>query len=124
MLGVNWGKVISPLIDWCSGRVYLPNAVHTALLEGKWLRAVNAIGTVKVTSDSVGLEGVKNKQLRDSIAVLKTPRFSKTFIRGQIFQRGMQHVQIRPVKTIYSKEYKFWTSPRQEDEELGYHPKS
>lgn len=78
----------------------MPNAVYTALLEGKWLIAVNAIGTAKVTSDSVGLEGVKNEQLRDSIAVLKTSRFSKTLIRGQIFQKGMRHVQIRTVKAF------------------------
>ena len=35
VLGINWLKSVNPLIDWCSGRVYLPAAVHTALLEGK-----------------------------------------------------------------------------------------
>ena len=34
VLGVNWLKSVNPLIDWCSAKVYMPNAIHTALLEG------------------------------------------------------------------------------------------
>ena len=34
VLGMNWLQLISPVIDWSSGKVYLPNAVHTALLQG------------------------------------------------------------------------------------------
>ena len=37
VLGMNWLKSVNPVMDWCSGRVYLLDAVHTALLEGKWL---------------------------------------------------------------------------------------
>ena len=59
VLGINWLKSVNPLIDWCSGRVYLPAAVHTALLEGKWLSSEHAIGTVKVLSDSAGLKSVQ-----------------------------------------------------------------
>ena len=32
VLGINWLQLVSPVIDWSSGKVYLPNAVHTALL--------------------------------------------------------------------------------------------
>ena len=32
VLGMNWLQLVSPVIDWSNGKVYLPNAVHTALL--------------------------------------------------------------------------------------------
>ena len=32
VLGVNWLQLVNPVVDWSSGKVYLPNAVHTALL--------------------------------------------------------------------------------------------
>ena len=48
VLGINWLKTVNPIIDWCSGRVYLPGAIHTAVLEGTWLSADNTIGTIKL----------------------------------------------------------------------------
>ena len=33
VLGVNWLQLVNPVVDWSSGKVYLPNAVHTALLQ-------------------------------------------------------------------------------------------
>ena len=32
VLGVNWLQLVNPVVDWSSGKVYLPNVVHTALL--------------------------------------------------------------------------------------------
>ena len=32
VLGVNWLQLVNPVVDWSSGKVYLPNAIHTALL--------------------------------------------------------------------------------------------
>ena len=32
VLGVNWLQLVNLVVDWSSGKVYLPNAVHTALL--------------------------------------------------------------------------------------------
>ena len=34
VLGVNWLQLVNPVVDWGSGKVYLPNAVHTTLLQG------------------------------------------------------------------------------------------
>ena len=65
MLGINCLKSINPLIDWCSGKVYLPNAVYTALLEGKWLSAEHTIGTVRILSDSTGLNNVREDQMKN-----------------------------------------------------------
>ena len=48
MLGINWLQLVSPVIDWSSGKVYLPNAVHTALLQGDWLEGDVKAGTVMV----------------------------------------------------------------------------
>ena len=75
VLGVNWLKHINPIIDWCSGRVYLPGAVHTALLEGKWLSSDHAIGTVKILSNPAELKDVQNDHVRNSLSILKTPKF-------------------------------------------------
>ena len=48
MLGINRLQLVSPVIDWSSGKVYLPNAVHTALLQGDWLAGHVKAGTVTV----------------------------------------------------------------------------
>ena len=32
VLGVNWLQLVNPVVDWSSGKMYLPNAVHTTLL--------------------------------------------------------------------------------------------
>ena len=75
VLGINWLKSINPLIDWCSGKIYLPNAIHTALLEGRWLSAEHTTGTVRVLSDSTGLNNVREDQMKNSFAILRTPQF-------------------------------------------------
>ena len=61
VLGINWLKQVNPLIDWCSGRVYLPGAIHTALLEGSWLSAEHHGGTVKFLSSTDGLKNIQNE---------------------------------------------------------------
>ena len=88
VLGINWLKTINPIIDWSTGRIYMPNAVHTALIEGKWLSTEHATGTVKVLSNSAGLENVSNARLRDSIAILKTPQFWSTINSRSNFSKG------------------------------------
>ena len=32
VLGMNWLQLVNPVVDWGGGRLYLPNAIHTALL--------------------------------------------------------------------------------------------
>ena len=88
VLGINWLKTVNPIIDWCSGRVYLPGAIHTALLEGTWLSADHAIGTVKLLSTSVGLESIKDESIRDSIAILRTPKFWQAVNSRSNFSKG------------------------------------
>ena len=34
VLGINWLQLVNPVVDWSSGKTYLPNAVHPALLQG------------------------------------------------------------------------------------------
>ena len=75
VLGVNWLKSVNPLIDWCSGKVYMPNAIHTALLEGRWLSSEHAIGTVRILSNSKGLKRIQDDKMKNSISILRTPQF-------------------------------------------------
>ena len=50
VLGMNWLQLVNPVIDWCGGKLYIPNAVHTALLQGSWLENYIKVGTVTVLS--------------------------------------------------------------------------
>ena len=82
---------MKPIIDWCSGRVYLPGVVHTALLEGKWLSSEHAIGTVKILSDCAGLKSMKNAAVQNSLAILKTPKFWTAVNSRTNFSKGAVH---------------------------------
>ena len=96
VMGINWLKYINPLIDWCSGRVYLPDAVHTALLEGKWLSSEHAIRTVKILSNPAELKGVQDDKMRNSLSILRTPKFwtlvnsRSNFIKGAVSEKNEQ----------------------------------
>ena len=37
VLGMNWLKLVNPIVEWCGAKLYVPNAVHTALLKVNWL---------------------------------------------------------------------------------------
>ena len=50
VLGMNWLKLVNPIVDWCGAKLYVPNAVHTALLQGDWLEHYVKVGTVIVLS--------------------------------------------------------------------------
>ena len=91
VLGINWMKSVNPLIDWCSGRVYLLDAIHTALLEGKWLSSEHAIGTAKILSNSVGFKSVENAIVQNSLAILKTPKFWTAINSRTNFSKGAVH---------------------------------
>ena len=34
VLGMNWLQLVNPIVDWCGAKLYVPNAVHTTLLQG------------------------------------------------------------------------------------------
>ena len=94
VLGMNWLKYVNPIIDWCSGQVYLPGAVHTALLKGTWLSSEHAIGTVKILSNSVDIEDLKNDAIQNSLAILKTPKFWNAVNSRTNFSTGDVHRDI------------------------------
>ena len=37
VLVMNWLQLVNPVVDWGGECLYIPNAVHTALLQGDWL---------------------------------------------------------------------------------------
>ena len=37
VLGINWLQSVNPVVDWSGAWLYVPNTVHTALLQGDWL---------------------------------------------------------------------------------------
>ena len=77
VLGINWLKLVNPIVDWCGAKLYAPNAVHTALLQGNWLENFVKVDTVTVLSSKEELDRLKDERVRSSISVLKAPKFWK-----------------------------------------------
>ena len=88
VLGNNWLKFVNPFIDWSGGRVILHDAIHTVLLKGTWLSPDIKIGTVKILSNEDRLEQIKNAQMRNSLAILKTPKFWSAINSRSNFSTG------------------------------------
>ena len=65
------------MIDWSSGKIYLPNAIHTALLQGDWLEGHVKAGTVTVLAGEEQLRSMDDAETRNNIAILKSLKFRK-----------------------------------------------
>ena len=50
VLGINWLQSVNPVVDWSGARLYVPNAVQTALLQCNWLEGHVQAGMVMVLS--------------------------------------------------------------------------
>ena len=77
VLGMNWLQLVSPLIDWTNGKVYLPNSVSTALLHGDWVEGHVKAGTVTVLAGQDQLTAMQDNKVQQQISVLKSPKFWK-----------------------------------------------
>ena len=77
VLGMMWLKLVNPIVDWCSAKLYVPNAVHTALLQGNWLEHYVKVGTLIVLSSEEELDRLKDERVRSLKSVLKAPKFWK-----------------------------------------------
>ena len=75
VLGMTWLQLVNPIVDWGSGKLYVPNSVQTALLQGSWLEGHVQAGTVTVLSTEEELSKLKNEENEASISVIKTPKF-------------------------------------------------
>ena len=75
VLGVNWLQLVNPVVDCSGGKVYLPHAVHTALLQGDWLEDHVNSGTVTVLAGTEELSRMNESMMQDTISILRYPRF-------------------------------------------------
>ena len=75
VLGINWLQLVSHVLDWSCGKVYLPNAVHTALLQGDWLEGHVKARTVAVLAGEEQLKTINESEDKNQIAILKCPKF-------------------------------------------------
>ena len=80
MLGVNWLQLVNPVVDWSGGKVYLPNAAHTALLQGDWLEDHVKSGTVTVLA---GIEELS--KMNESMMQNYNINFEMSTILGRQF---------------------------------------
>ena len=63
VLGMNWLQLVNPVVDGGSGQLYIPNAVHTALLQGDWLEGHVQSGTVTVLSSAEELKCMQDQRM-------------------------------------------------------------
>ena len=75
VLGINWLQSVNPVVDWSGARLYVPNAVQTALLQGEWLEGHMQSGTVTVLSGEEELKRMKERRNENQIGILKCPKF-------------------------------------------------
>ena len=94
MLGVTWLQLVNPVVDWGSGKLYVPNSVQTALLQSSWLEGHVQAGTLAFLSTEEELSKLKEEKNQASICVLKTPKFwqwcnksSATYSKGEEKQK-------------------------------------
>ena len=71
VLGSNWLQLVNPVVDWCGARIYVPNAVHTALLQGDWLQDHVQAGAVSVLSGEEVLKKMNDERIQKKIANFK-----------------------------------------------------
>ena len=72
---MNWLQLVSPIIDWTNGKIYLPNSVHTALLQGNWIEGHVKTGTMTVLGGQDQLQAIEDHAVQRQISVLKSPKF-------------------------------------------------
>ena len=77
VLGMNWLKLVNPIVEWCGAKLYVPNAVHTTLLKGNWLEDHVKVGTVTVLSSEEEFDRLKDERTKSSISLLKAPKLWK-----------------------------------------------
>ena len=75
VLDINWLQLVNLVVDWCAAKSYVPNAVHTALLQGSRLADHVQGGTVTVLSNEEDLKKMNDERIQKKIAILKCPRF-------------------------------------------------
>ena len=75
VLGIKWLQLVKLVVDWSCARLYVPNAVHTTLLQGNWLEDHVHAGTVTVLSSEMELQQMKNAAVEEKISILKCPKF-------------------------------------------------
>ena len=93
VLGINWLQLVNPIIDWSSGKLHFPNAVHIVLLQSDWLAGHVKARRVTVLSSEDDLQKMNESKTQKKIAVLKCPNFGRSQemqkIRGRILPRGV-----------------------------------
>ena len=63
------------MVDWCGAKLYVPNAIHTALLQGNWLSDHVQAGTATVLSNEEDFKTMNEAKTQEKISILKCPKF-------------------------------------------------
>ena len=63
------------VIDWCGAKIYVPNAVHTTLVQDNLLASHVQSGIVIVLSNEKDLELMREETIQKKISTLKCPKF-------------------------------------------------
>ena len=75
VLGINRLQLVNIVVDWSGARLYVPNVIHTALLQGGWLEGHVQAGTVTMLSSEVELSRMNDAETKKKIAILECSRY-------------------------------------------------
>ena len=78
VLDVNWLQLANPVVDWCRAKLYVPNAVHIAFLQGDWMEGHVQAGAVTVLSGEEDFKRMKEEVMEKKISILKCRKFGET----------------------------------------------
>ena len=89
VLGMTWLQLVNPVVDWGSGKLYVPNSVQTALLQGSWLEGHMHAGIVTVLPTEEELQSSKRNRIRPASVYSRHPHSGSGVIgRGRLIQKG------------------------------------
>ena len=89
VLGMNWLQLVNLIVDWGSGRLYIPNAIHTALLQGDWLEGHVRSATVTVLSSAEEFKCIQDQRMQRQIANFEEPQILDRCHRKHSFEDKM-----------------------------------
>ena len=75
LLRMAWLQLVDPVVDWGNRKLYVPNAVPNALLQGSWLQGHVQLETITVLPTEEEHSKLKSKKNLSKICVIKTPKY-------------------------------------------------
>ena len=110
------------MVDWSGAWLHVPNAVHTALLKGDWLKGHVQSGTMTVLSSEEGLQRINEEKMQKNISVLKCPRVWRERVNGENLQTNLLKGNVKyeiEWGNLYNNDFQLWKKKRNVKESVN-----